>query len=540
MRPRLILLAAGIALGVTAEQVGFGWNNPGYWVPDLIVGWTFIGGGFVASTRRPASRSGALMSATGFSWFLGNFAGVGSAPVAWVAAHGLYLHRGPLAQLILTYPTGRASSRLTRTAIAVAYAAAIITPLWGSPIVTILLALALLFVSALEYLRAVGPAKRAGALALWAAAGLSFMLVASAAARLMLPQGDLDLALLLVYEASLCIIAGGLLAGLLLAPWERADVTDLVVQLGRARSWTLRGELSRALADPTLQVGYWVQDAGAFVDTEGRVLPLPEEGTERSATLVQREGQKVAILIHDSALSEDPALLEAVTDAARLAASNARLQAEVKARIVQLEESRRRLLEAGDEERRRLERRLHDGAERRASYLIETLRRGRLTAAAPETREAIVRADNQLTRTLEELRHLARGLHPHVLTQRGLEGALGLLAQNLPVPVEVHVTSNQLPSRVEAAVYFVCSEALANIAKYASASHAVVRVDVGGPRVRVEVEDDGIGGADPVRGSGLRGLADRVETLGGWLRVEARPGGGTRIAAELPLGGEAH
>jgi signal transduction histidine kinase len=538
-RLQLILLAAGGAAGVAAEWVAFGWSNPGHWIPDLAVGLCLVGCGLVASARRPASRSGMLMSATGFSWFLGNLAGVGSEAVAWVAAHGLYLYRGPLLHLVLTYPNGRASSRLTRTAVTIAYATAIITPLWGNAVVTILLATCLLAVSALQYVRAVGPARRAGAFALWAAAGLSSVLAGTAAARLVLPSGEVDLALLLVYEASLCVIAAGLCAGLLVAPWERAPVTDLVVQLGRARSWTLRGELSSVLGDPMLQVGYWVADAGGFVDTEGRALPLPEAGSERSATLIERDGQAVAVLIHDSALMDDPALLEAVTTAARLVASNARLQAEVQARIVQLAASRRRILEAGDEERRRLERRLHDGAERRARELGEALRRGRLTAPAPMTREAIARAEDQLTRTLEELRRLARGLHPRALAERGLEGALGLLAEGLPVPVEIEMTSNMLSPRVEAAVYFVCSEGLANVAKYASASQAVVRVTAGTALVRVVVEDDGVGGADPARGSGLRGLADRVETLGGQLRVESRPGAGTRLAAEIPLGGEA-
>jgi signal transduction histidine kinase len=537
-RTGLILLAAGVALGVVAEWAAFDWGDPAHWVPDLIVGWCLIGSGFVASARRPASRSGALMSATGFSWFLGNFAGVASASVAWLSAHGLYLYRGPLAHLILTYPSGRVSSRLIRMTIAVGYAAAIITPIWRSGIVTIVLALGLLGVSAVEYLRAVGPARRARALALWASVGLSVVLAASAAARLMLPHADLDLSLLLVYEACLCIITGGLLAGLLLVPWERADVTDLVVQLGRARSWTLRGELSRALADPTLEVGYWVAGAGAFMDTEGRVLKLPSAGSERSATLVQRGEETVAVLIHDSSLSEDPALLDAVTTATRLAASNTRLQAEVQARIVQLEDSRRRILEAGDEERRRLERRLHEGAERRASELTEALRRGKSTASTPETREAIARAEDQLKRTLDELRQLAQGLHPRALTEHGLAGALVLLAQDFPLPVEIQVTSEHLPRNIEAAVYFVCSEALANIAKYASASQAAVRVDAGSARVRVVVEDDGVGGADPARGSGLTGLADRMEALGGWLRVEPGPGTGTRVAAELPLGGE--
>jgi glucose-6-phosphate-specific signal transduction histidine kinase len=186
------------------------------------------------------------------------------------------------------------------------------------------------------------------------------------------------------------------------------------------------------------------------VDAEGRVLALPAVGSGRSVTIVEREGQPVAVLVHDPAVLEDPGLLEAVTSASRLAASNARLRAEVQARVVELAASRRRILEARDEERRRLERRL----------------------------------------------------------------------------------------QVAVAAYFVCAEALTNVAKHAAAAHVTVAVTAGDGRVRVEIVDDGVGGADPARGSGLRGLADRVETFGGTLQVESVPGHGTRLAAEIPLGGE--
>ena len=543
MRRRGLVGLAGVAVGLTAEWVGFGWDDPRHWIPDLAVGWSLIGCGLVASRRRPESRTGPLMAATGFTWFLGNFANVGVAAVAWAAAHLVYLHRGPLVQLVLAYPSGRPGSRLVRGAVAVGYAAAIITPIWRSEAATILLAGLLLAVCAREYVQAVGRARRARLIALQAAAGLSLVLAGIAAARLLLPPEEVSGLTLLLYEVALCVLAGGLLAGLLagllVAPWQQTAVADLVVELGEVRSGTLRGELSRALGDPSLEIGYWLPDRAVFVDAEGRVLALPDAGSGRSVTTVEREGQPVAALVHDPAVLEDPGLLEAVASAAQLAASNARLRAEVQARVVELEVSRRRILMARDEERRRLEHRLREGAERRLGELADTLRRGRRFASGERTRDQMAHAEDQLARTLEELRRLAHGLHPRVLSEHGLAGALAVLAKDLSLPVEIKISDDQLPERVAVAVYFVCAEALTNVAKHAAAAHIAVAVTSSDGRVRVEIADDGIGGADPAHGSGLRGLADRVETFGGTLLVESTSGHGTRLAAEIPLGGEA-
>ena len=534
----LVWLAGGV-LGLVAEWVGFGWGDSRHWIPDLVVGWTFIGCGLIASARRPESRTGPLMAATGFTWFLGNFAQVGVALVAWAAAHTVYLHRGPLLQLVLTYPSGRPGSRLVRGALAVGYAAAVITPVWRSAGATIVLAGLLLAVCARDYARAVGRLRRARRVALQAAAGLSVVLAGTAAARLLLPPGEVSGSSLVVYQVALCVLAGGLLAGQLVAPWQRAAVADLVVELGEARSGTLRGELSRALGDPSLEIGYWLPDRAVFVDAEGRVLSLPAAGSGRSVTIVEHEGQRVAVLVHDPAVLEDPGLLEAVASAAQLAASNARLQAKVQARVLELAASRRRILEARDEERRRLERRLHRGAEARLVELAVMLRGGWRSASGERTREQVARAQDQLVGTLEELRRLAHGLHPRVLSEHGLGGALAALAKDFAVPVDVRVTGTRLPQPVAVVAYFVCAEALANVAKYAGASCVTVAVTAGDGRVRVEIADDGVGGADPAHGSGLRGLADRVETFGGTLQVESLRGRGTRIAAEIPLGGDA-
>jgi signal transduction histidine kinase len=534
----LVVLAGGV-LGLGAEWLGFGWADPRHWIPDLAVGWTFIGCGLVAWARRPASRTGPLMAATGFTWFVGNFASVGVAAVAWVAGHMVYLHRGPLVQLVLTYPSGRPSSRLVRGAVVVGYAVAVITPIWQSAGATILLAGLLVAICARDYVAAVGPFRRARLIALQAAAGLSLVLAGTTAARLLLPLEQVSGPTLLVYKLALCVLATGLLAGLLVAPWQRAVVTDLVVELGEARSGTLRGELARALGDPTLEIGYWLPDRAEFVDAEGHPLRLPAPGSGRSVTTVKREGQPVAALVHDPAVLEDPGLLEAVASAAQLAAANARLQAEVRARVEELAASRRRILAVRDEERRRLERRLHDKAEARLGELAVTLRRGQRSTTDQRTREQIAHAEDQLARTLEELRRLAHGLHPRVLAEHGLAGALAALAKDLPVPVDINVPSTQLPEQVAVAAYFVCAEALANVAKHAAAAHVAVAVTASEDRVKVEIADDGVGGADPAHGSGLRGLADRVETFGGTLQVESTSGHGTRLAAEIPLGSEA-
>lgn len=536
---RLLLWPAGVALGIAGEWALFGWDDARHWVPDLITGWTLIAAGLVGWSRRPDSRSGALMTATGFAWFLGNFTTTGVAALDWLGAHALYAYRGPLIHLLATYPGGRTSSRLERGTVAVGYATAIVTPVWRSEIATIVLSLLLLAVCARSYLQAVGPQSRARLAAVWAAAGLALALAGGAAARLAVPGAAANDSSLLALEVTLCALAGGLLVGLL-SPWAGGPaVTDLVVTLGETRSGSLRDELARALGDPALGVGYWLPNRQAFVDSEGRPFVLPDPGSERSVTVIERDGRPVAALVHDAAVLNDPGLHEAVSSAAQLAAANARLRAEVRAQLAELRESRRRLLEAGDQERRRLERRLHEGAERRLQGLAEQLRTADLSTGPEPATERIGRIEAQLAQTLDELRELAHGLHPRVLAEAGLPGALRSLARRAPLRVDVIAPDAELPREVEAVAYFLCSEALANVAKHACASRASITVATADGRVRIEIEDDGLGGADSSRGTGLRGLADRVEALEGTLRIESPPGGGTRLAAEIPTGSEA-
>jgi signal transduction histidine kinase len=526
-RLRLLLWAAGAALGVAAEWIYFGWSNPGDWVPDLAVGWTLIACGLVAWSKRPESRSGALLTATGFAWFAANLT---------TSDQALYLYRGPLVHLVLSYPRGRLAGRPAQAAVALGYAAAVYPPIWRSEVATIVLAGLFVAVAGRGYLVAVGRERRARLASLQATAFLAAALMATAVARLAVHTQTAADATLLTYEGVLCVLALGLLAGLLLAPWERARVTDLVVELGEARSGTLRDALARALGDPKLEVGYWLPDAGVYVDAAGRPLDIAAPGPGRRVTRVEREGETVAAVVHDPVVLDDRALLEAVGEAARLAASNARLQAEVRAQLAELDASRRRLMQAGDDERRRLEQRLRDRAERRLIRLAKVLERA---GAGSQGGARLVRAEEQLEHTLEDLRELAAGLHPRVLNERGLGGALRSLAERSPVPVELVVPDGRVPGQIAAATYFVCAEALANVAKYASASRVTVSVTRADGALLVEIEDDGVGGADLRRGTGLRGLADRVEALGGSLNLESSAARGTRLAVELPLDGQA-
>jgi len=292
--------------------------------------------------------------------------------------------------------------------------------------------------------------------------------------------------------------------------------------------------VARALGDPSLQVGYWLPESAAFMDAAGRPLAVPGPGSGRSATVVERDGRPLAVLVHDPAVLGDPGLVEAVASAARLAAANVRLQAEVRARLAEIAASRRRILVAGDEERGRLERRLSEGALRRLDELADSLQLARQSAAGQDTAERVARAESQLIRTQEDLERLARGLHPRQLAAQGLDAALAALAGDFPLRVDLTVPVTQTSPDVAACVYFVCSEALANVAKHASASAVQISVTARAGVITVEVADDGAGGADP-QGRGLRGLADRVETLGGTLTVISAPGG-TRLTAVIPDG----
>jgi signal transduction histidine kinase len=247
----------------------------------------------------------------------------------------------------------------------------------------------------------------------------------------------------------------------------------------------------------------------------------------------------VGAIVHDRALSDDPELVSSVAAAAGLSIENERLQAQLRARVEELRASRARIVRAADEERRRLERDLHDGAQQRLVSLALNLRlaSSKLDDDPAAAKDLLEETTAELGEATTELRELARGLHPAVLSDRGLRPALEALAGRAPVPVELsEPPAERLPPAVESASYFVVAEALTNVARYAEATHAEVSVTRADGQVEVEVSDDGVGGADPAAGSGLRGLADRVAALDGRLEVISPEGEGTVVRAVIPCG----
>jgi signal transduction histidine kinase len=306
---------------------------------------------------------------------------------------------------------------------------------------------------------------------------------------------------------------------------------------GTTEPGALADALAERLRDPSLQIAYRV--GNGYVDQDGRLFELPAEGSGRAVTQVESEGAPIAALVHDDVLRHEPELVEAVVAAARLAIANERLRAEIRAQLEQVRGSRQRIVEAGDRERRRVERNLHDGAQQRLVSLSLSLAMLREQVGDdPATAAAVVEATAELKRAIAELRDLARGIHPEILTEDGLEAAVGSLDERCSVPVSVTSdVEGRLPETVEAAAYFVVSEALANVAKYAQARSATVAIARANGSLTVSVSDDGVGGADPEGGSGLLGLGDRVAAVGGTLRVESPPGAGTRVVAEIPFDG---
>jgi signal transduction histidine kinase len=319
----------------------------------------------------------------------------------------------------------------------------------------------------------------------------------------------------------------------------RSAVGDLLVELRSEPAPTdLREPLSRALRDPTVSLAYWLPQYDTWADQDGRPVSLPRPGDPRSVTVIDSDGGHLAALIHDPSLDEEPQLLQAVGAAAGIALENGRLQVELKAKLQELEGSRARVIEAGQQERKRLERNLHDGAQQRLIALSLDLEMyaGKL-ADDSETQSHIEAARKEIAVSLDELRTVARGLHPAVVTGHGLGVALVSLAAGSPVPVKLNVAvEDRLDESIEVAAYYVVSESLANIGKHAKAKTVTIDVTREGDELVVEVIDDGIGGADSERGTGIRGLADRVEACGGRLRVWTPTGGGTRVRAEMPCG----
>jgi len=525
---RLLSLPAAVALGLAAEGHLYGWGDTRHWIPDAAVGWIVIASGLIAWWRRADSWAGPLLAGAGAAWFAGNF-----------SAQALYLHRGPLVHLALSYPSGRAPGRLSRAAIAGGYVTAAVPSIWRSATASFVLA-GLLLAVALHAHAVAAPRERVPRVAsLAATAWLAALLALPSAVRLVSTSTGAASATLVAYQTGVALLAIALVIGLLSARARRAALTDLVVELGGGGTGGLRDALARALGDPTLEIGFHVPGAAGYVDASGRPLELPAEGQARRVTHVRRDGEGAVVLVHDTGTFDDRGLLEAVDVAARLSALNARLHAEVRRQVAEVDACRRRLVRAADEQRQRLEQGLREGAAHRledVERLLSTSHDARDSGLSAVTLQQLERAQAQLAETLADLQELGAGLHPRALSEHGLPRALASLAARSPVPVELDVPEGRFGPEVETAAYFVCSEAVANVAKHADATRISVSVRALHGALIAEVADDGNGGAVATGGgTGIRGLVDRVEAVGGSLELTSPPGGGTRVTATLPL-----
>lgn len=526
-----------------------------------LIGGSFAACGLIAWRRRPDNHSGLLMTLTGFAFFVSPLLSQLAWPPAQVA--GLWL---PdlwvlfFVPLVLTFLTGgRARTTADRVLTgAVLLEVAVLAPLFllfdpapENPVAlwpqegiakvvdtlqrgTLLLAVTgTAVVVAARWRSATTPGRRALVPGVAGAACLllfGWLLVAQ------FLTGEKSMLLLWIGVCSLLTVPVAFLIGLLRSRLARGGLADLFRGLRTLQPDDLRGALAKALGDPELVVGY-ATTSGAWTDLDGRPVTLPGPGEPRSVAGVERDGRRVAVLVYDRSLDDDPELVDAVTAAATIALENQHLHTEARRRLAEVEHSRERIIAAGDAERRRIERNLHDGAQQGLVTLAMQLSliQRQIRRDPSEAEQLVTSASDQLARSLAELRELARGIHPAALDQ-GLDVALEALATRSAVPATVEYADGpRLPQPIEFAAYFVASEALANAAKHARARVVTVRVRRDGSVAVIEIADDGVGGADLTAGSGLRGLTDRVEALHGHLTVASPVGGGTVVRAELPV-----
>ena len=410
-----------------------------------------------------------------------------------------------------------------------------------SRLTSIVVLVGLLGIFAARWARASGPARRTYSPVLIPATVLAIAIMVSTILSAFPVPDAFSLVAGVTQALARAFIPVGFLVGLLRTRMARSAIADLVVELGETPTPArLRDALANALGDPSLTVAYWSPAVDAYVAADGAPTELPTEESGRAVTFLERDGQPIAAILHDPVLLEDPGLVASVASAMRLSVENERLQAEVEAQLGEVRESRARIVAAGDAERKRVERDLHDGAQQRLVSLTLALRLAKLKLGDdgdPELRLSLDQASDEARSALAELRELARGIHPQILTEAGLGSAIESLADRSSVDVAVDLaTDRRFSPAVEAAAYFVVSEALANVAKYAGASRALVRLDWQNDELTVEISDDGVGGAEPGAGGGLRGLADRLSAIDGRLEIISPTGGGTRLLAHIPTG----
>jgi signal transduction histidine kinase len=559
------LAAAGISCTLAVMSDAFTGDLGAPVVVAVLTVWltlSYILCGLIAWWRRPASRFGPLLIAAGFTNFF--------ASLVWSTNDVLFTFGQALdlvppvlfLHVFLAFPDGRLRGLFVRALVATSYATAIglelvrmyfgafgssnllehhVNPGVSGPVqqvqLTMVSAFCLVGVAVLvgRRVRAVRPLRRSLGLFVEAfALGLVMIAFLFSSAAF---GGPWVAQIRWATFGTLSLAPTVFLIGLLAARLAHSALGELVVELRADLSPSdLRDALARTLRDPSLELAYWLPQFETYADVEGAPLDLHVLARGRATTLIDREGERVAALLHDSSLQDEPELLAAVTAAAGIAVENGRLQAELRARLEELRGSRARVIDAGQRERQRLERNLHDGAQQRLIALsLELSRLEQRLGGDPDAQLRLDEARREIALSLSELRDVAHGIHPAVVSGHGLKVALESIVARAPLPVRLLVElDGRLREPLEVAAYYVVSESLANIGKHAQATAASVAVCRRNGEIVVEIVDNGVGGADTERGTGLRGLADRVEALGGRLRVWTPTGGGTRVKAEIP------
>jgi signal transduction histidine kinase len=572
-RPLIALAALGFIAGlvplVLALATEEGHQRELIAVTGPVIGWAFIGTGIYSWFRQPDNRLGALMTAVGFSACL---AGLRVSTEPWVFIIGLLFITSQWAllfHLLLAFPRGVVETGFERLLVAAMYLSSVVvhpvmvlfqdTSRQGFPEnplligdgadltdvtrarfwFTLALIIALVVILGQRWSRG-RRAQRHALAPLFVSGGLVMVLLGAWYAGLLagVAQDVID-GLEDARYVVLATVPFAFMAGLIRTRVAEATaVSQIVARLGDpgARRQGVCHALFEALQGTGLEFAYRDRERGIYVDGAGSPVEVPPKDPDRAVLPLAAGGDREPVLIYDATREAERDLVQAVAAAVTLSLENERLAKDLRAKVDELSASRARIVESGDEARRRLERDLHDGAQQRLVSLALSLRiLGTRLDGDPEAVEELEAARRELDHALDELRELARGIHPSVLSDRGLDAAVEALAHRAPLPVELDLgPGGRLPGRVESASYFVVAEALTNVVKYARATHASVNLSRQNGHVLVEVSDDGVGGADPSNGSGLAGLVDRVSALGGRLQVDSRPGGGTTVRAEIP------
>jgi signal transduction histidine kinase len=535
---------------------------------SVVVGWVWIGAGLLAWVRRPSNRLGPVITAGGFVMLLGSSDATGVPVLAALATAVGSVPLAVLVHVLHAFPSGRLPSRASRLTVLAGYLVSLVlqAPLW---LFTVDVApYDLLFVADRPDLVQLGR---------WvqSAAGAAVMVATTAilAARLRRASSPSRRTLGPLYGYGILAVVlspliPNVLAPRLGLPFEWWFGTQLLILAGVPVAFTvslLRGgfartgeieelstwlaatdggrgpladALARALGDRSLRLLFWMPDRDRYVDADGADAVLPAN-RERGTVEVTRGGRRIAAIDYDRALNADPGPVRAAGRVVAIAMDHERVTAALRASQLALRRSRARIIEAGDAERRRIARDLHDGLQMRmvllavqAQMVVEEL------DAPPDVRAAMTALRVEIDSTAADLRGMVHAVMPAALIEGGLGAAAEDLVDRLPVStrLEVDLGDRTLPTAVEHTAYFVVAEAVTNALKHAQPTQLTVELIRSTESLRVRVEDNGSGGADVTRGTGLRGLADRVDTLGGRLLVHSAVDGGTRVVAELPCG----